>query len=63
MKQFLQFLFGYTVFSCYGQVQQLKFFWARREAEEWMDLYPHGSSVLILRRRKLQTFRRTLWAN
>jgi len=62
MKQFLQFLFGYTVFACYGRVEQLKFFWTRKEAEEWMDLYPHGSSVLILKRRRGIAFRRTNWA-
>ena len=61
MKQFMQFLFGYTVFACYGRVEQMKFFWTARDAAEWMQLYPHGSSVLVLKRRRPVAFRRTEW--
>ena len=61
IKMLLQLMFGYSLMACYGRVNQFKTFWTLRDAEDWMRLYPHGSSVLICRWHKPVMFRRTLW--
>jgi hypothetical protein len=59
-KTLLQYLFGYSTYVVYGRVEQLKFFWTRREAEEWMELYPLGSAAMVCRWKTPIAFRRVV---